>query len=112
MHRKQTLFHFICLLDDKVSIGSSLVSNNNSEPENDKCRAKKKNEGKKKAKVDKKEKRLKDKNAEKTKSKKFHRRLVSLFCCCFNSQERNDQNANRAAVHREDTSFATIDWNN
>ncbi len=84
------------------------MSNNNSEPENDKCKAKKKSKGKKKAKVDNKEKRLKDEKAEKTKSKKFHRRLVSLFCCCFNNQERNDQNANRTDVHSEDTSFKLL----
>ena len=48
-----------------------------------------KRKGKKKAK---KEKRLKGEEAEKTKSKKFHRRLVSLFCFCFKSQERNDEN--------------------
>ena len=63
------------------------MSKNNVGPENDKI-AKKMNKGKEKAKVDKKEKRLKYEKSEKTKSKKFHRRLVSLFCCCFKSEQR------------------------
>ena len=58
------------------------IGKNKVEEENDKWQSKnKKNE--KTAKVGKKEKRLKDEKIEKTKSKKFHRRLACLFCCCF-----------------------------
>ena len=98
--------HLICLLDAKVSTGSSLVSKNNVEAENDKRKAKKKNKGKKRTKVDKKEKRLKDEKAEKTKSKKFHRRLISLFCCCFKRNEiEQTTTENRNHFHSEDISF-------
>ena len=69
-----------------------MLAKNNGKQENDRRKTKKKNKEKKKAKVDKKEKRSKDEKAEKTKSKKFHRRFVSLFCCCFKGQERNDEN--------------------
>ncbi len=95
--------NLICLSDDKVSTGSSLVSKNNVEAENDKRKLKKKNKGKK---VDKKEKRLKDDKAEKTKSKKFHRRLISLFCCCFKRNEiEQTTTENRTHFHSEDISF-------
>ena len=45
----------------------------------------------KKTKEDTKEKRLKDKKAKQMESKKFHRRLISLFCCCILSQEKNEE---------------------
>jgi hypothetical protein len=115
------LTHLFDLLDGEIIVTDSSLKNED-EQENDKCKPKTKSKGKKKAKVHKKEKRSKDGKAEKTKSKKFHRRLVSLFCCCFKSQERNDENnemeqsTTKDITHCEDTSqrhssFVTIDLN-
>ena len=50
----------------------------------------KKQEREKKTKVQQKEKRESDESAGQTKSKKLHRRFLSLFCCCFKSQETNE----------------------
>jgi hypothetical protein len=86
------LTHLFDLLDGEIGVTDSSLKNED-EQESDKCKSKnKKKEGKN---VHKKEKRLKDENAEKTKTKKFHRRVISLFCCCFKSQERNDQKNER-----------------
>ena len=74
--------------EDVVTNGSSLLSNPKNVQENEKCKPKNKKE-KNKTKVQQKEKRESDESAGKTKSKKFHRRFHSLFCCCFKSQETN-----------------------
>ena len=84
--------HLFDLPDGEIGVTDSSLKNED-EQESDKCKSKKKK--KKKTKVHKKEKRLKDEKAEKTKTKKFHRRVISLFCCCFKSQERNDQKNER-----------------
>ena len=75
--------------EDVVANGSSRLSNPKTIQENGKCKPKKKKE-KKKTKVQQKEKRESDESAGKTKSKKLHRRFLSLFCCCFKSQETNE----------------------
>ena len=75
--------------EDVVATGSSLFSNLKNVQENEKCKPKKEKE-KKKMKVQQKEKRESDDSAGKTKSKKLHRRFLSLFCCCFKSQETNE----------------------
>ena len=75
--------------EDVVATGSSRLSNPKNVRENDKFKPKNKKE-KKKTKVQQKEKRESDESAGKTKSKKFHRRFLSLFCCCFKSQETNE----------------------
>ena len=72
--------------EDVVANGSSLLSNPKHVQENVKYKPKNKKE-KKKAKAQQKEKRETDEKAGKTKPKKFHRRFLSLFCCCFKSQE-------------------------
>ena len=74
--------------EDVVTNGSRLLSNPKNIQENEKCKPKNKKE-KNKTKVQQKEKRESDESAGKTKSKKFHRRFLSLFCCCFKSQETN-----------------------
>ena len=98
--------------------GSSLLSN--PEPEvvlaSEKYKPKNEKE-KKKSKVQKKEKR---KNADKTKSNGFRRRFLSLFCRCFQNQERNDKNGEMeqsttkkkiAEKDNSQSSFVTIDLN-
>ena len=74
---------------DVVATGINLLSNPKNVQENEKCKLKKKRE-KKKTNVRQKEKCDSDESAEKTKSKKLHRRFLSLFCCCFKSQETNE----------------------
>ena len=99
--------------------GSSLLSN--SEPEVVHAsheKYKPKNEKvKKNSKVQKKE---KPKNADKTKSNGFRRRFLSLFCRCFQNQERNykngemEQSATKKKIAEKDnsqSSFVTIDLN-
>ena len=88
--------------------------------ESEKVKPKNKKE-KKNTKVQKNGKRGKDENAEKTKSKGFCRRFLSLFCCCFKSQEKDDKNCEmeqstpqKSTAHVEDASqgsFVTIDLN-
>ena len=75
--------------EDVVATGSCLLSNPKNVQESKKCKPKNKKE-KKKTKVQQKEERESDESAEKTKSKKLHRRFLSLFCCCFKSQETNE----------------------
>ena len=72
----------------------------------------------KKTKVDAKEKHLNDRKAKQTKSKKFHRRLISLLCCCVFSQEKNEdfneieQSTAKNESHCEhQNSFQSIDLN-
>ena len=72
----------------------------------------------KKTKVNAKEKRLNDKKAKQTKSKKFHRRLISLFCCCVLSQEKNEEfceieqsTAKNKSNCEDQNSFQSIDLN-
>ena len=103
--------------DDETVV--TCIGKNEDEDENDKRKSKNKKE-KKKAKVGKKEKRLKDEKTDKTNSKKFRQRLACLFCSCFKSQERSDQEnetsaAEKTGCHFEEdsqTSFVTIDLNN
>ena len=88
--------------------------------ESEKVKPKNKKE-KKKTKVQKKDKRGKNENAEKTKPKGFCRRFLSLFCCCFKSQEKDDKNCEmeqstpqKSTALVEDaseSSFETIDLN-
>ena len=75
--------------EDVVANGGSLFSDPKNIQENGKYKPKNKKE-KKKTKVQQKGKRETDEKAGKTKSKKFHRRFLSLFCCCFKSQETNE----------------------
>ena len=72
--------------EDVVATGSSLLSNPKNVQENEKCKPKNKKE-KKKTKVQQKQKRDSDESPGKTRSKKLHRRFLSLFCCCFKSQK-------------------------
>ena len=69
--------------DVVATTGSSLFSNPKNVQENEKCKPNNRKE-KKKTKVQQKEKRESDESAWKTKSKKLHLRLLSLFCCCSN----------------------------
>ena len=96
---------------------SSQLSNPENVQGNEKCKPANK-KGKKKAKVEKEGKSKKNEKAGKTKSKKFHRRLRSLFCCCFKSQEESETEQTTTEINKtnlEDTSqdsFVTIDLNN
>lgn len=112
----------IHFLGEEVVTDSSLLSKPEDVHGNEKCKPKNKKEKKLKTKVhDKKDKRERGANAEKTKSKGFRRRFLSLFCCCFKSQERNDKNGEMEQSTEKGTShvekntsqgsFVTVDLN-
>ena len=96
------------------------VSNPQDVQESEKCKLKDKKE-KKKTRVQKRDERGKEEKTGKTKFKGFRQRFLSLFCCCFKSQDRNDKDGdmeqsqkNTAYYTEEDTlqsSFVTIDLN-
>ena len=112
----------IWFLGNGVATGSNLLSNSQDVHKNEKCKLKNKKE-KKKTKVQKRDKRGKEEKTGKTKFKGFRQRFLSLFCCCFKSQDRNNKNGgmeqsklkkNTAHYTEENTSkslFVTIDLN-